>query len=146
MTKIRIILCFALLISGLNSYPKNKLTVRPEDFSGSTISEKISKAINKLANSGGGTIIFDSSPVYIIDKAIELPSNTRMIVDGCKIKLADKVFDNIIRSGNFEIDEEHPYEYVKSLYSAHDIHILGKNNAEISGSVLFWEKSQNGCI
>lgn len=138
MTKIRLILCFVLLISGLNSYPKNNLTVRPEDFSGSTISEKISNAIYKLADSGGGTIIFDSSPVYIIDKAIELPSNTRMIVDGCKIKLADHVFDNIIRSGNFDIDEDHPYEYVKSLYPAHDIHIIGKNNAEISGSDQFY--------
>ena len=73
-----------------------------------------------------------------LDRAIELPSRTKMIVDGCTIKLADKIFDNIIRSGNMEIDGDNPNSYVKKLTTAHDIHIIGKNGAVISGSDNFY--------
>ena len=122
----------------MSLYSRSRITVRPEDFAGLTTSEKIASALNKLDEEGGGTIIFGKSPLYIIDRAIELPSRTKMIVDGCTIKLADKIFDNIIRSGNMEIDGDNPNSYVKKLTTAHDIHIIGKNGAVISGSDNFY--------
>lgn len=134
MNNIKSIFLIILLLQNLSLFSKDRLTIRPEEFSGSTTSEKIASALKEIDAHGGGTIIFDKSPLYIIDRAIELPSGTKMIVDGCTIKLADNIFDNIIRSGNIIIDEEHPNSYAKKLTSSHDIHIIGKNGAVISGS------------
>lgn len=138
MNNIKSILFIILLLQNMSLYSRSRITVRPEDFAGLTTSEKIASALNKLDEEGGGTIIFGKSPLYIIDRAIELPSRTKMIVDGCTIKLADKIFDNIIRSGNMEIDGDNPNSYVKKLTTAHDIHIIGKNGAVISGSDNFY--------
>lgn len=130
-------LLITLLLGQLSCLGKN-LSVRPEDFDGNNASEKIEKALAAIKANGGGTIVFKDSPRYLIDEAIKLPSNTKMIVDGCTIKLADNVFDNIIRSDNMVIDEERPYEYVKELSQGHDIHVIGKNGAKIEGSDNFY--------
>jgi len=118
---------------------KGSVCIKPEDFEGANISEKIANALHFLKECNGGTIIFKDNPVYLISEAISLPSNTKMIVDGCKIKLADNIFDNIIRSGNLDIDEENPYGYVKQLLPAHNIRITGINGAEIEGAENFYE-------
>lgn len=115
------------------------IQVKPEDFDGVNISEKISNALSFLKKCDGGTILFKESPVYLISEAIALPSNTRMIVDGCKIKLADHIFDNIIRSGNLDIDQENPNSYVKQLLPAENIQIVGLNGAIIEGAESFYE-------
>lgn len=118
---------------------KNSVCVKPEDFEGANISEKITNALDFLEKCNGGTILFEDNPVYLISQAIALPSNTTMIVDGCKIKLADNIFDNIIRSGNLDIDAANPNGYVKQLLPAQNIRIIGKNGAEIEGAENFYE-------
>jgi len=118
---------------------KGSVCVKPEDFEGAGISEKITNALDFLNECNGGTILFKDNPVYLISEAIALPSNTTMIVDGCKIKLADNIFDNIIRSGNLDIDEADPYGYAKQLLPAQNIKVLGKNGAEIEGAENFYE-------
>lgn len=115
------------------------IVVKPEDFEGKNISEKISNALSFLNKCNGGTILFKDNPVYLISEAIALPSNTTMIVDGCKIKLGDQIFDNVIRSGNLDIDEQNPNSYVKQLLPAKDIRIVGKNGAIIEGAENFYE-------
>ncbi|MDR1717536.1 MAG: hypothetical protein LBS20_17005 [Prevotella sp.] len=115
------------------------IVVKPEDFEGKNISEKISNALSFLKECDGGTILFKHDDVYLITEAIVLPSNTTMIVDGCKIKLADQIFDNIIRSGNLDIDEQNPNSYVKQLLPAKNIKIIGKNGAVIEGAENFYE-------
>lgn len=115
------------------------ICVKPEDFEGHTTSEKISNALNFLKKSNGGTILFKDSPLYLVSEAISLPSNTKMIIDGCKIKLTDHVFDNIIRSDNFEIDEANPNGYVKKLLPAQNIRIVGFNGAIVEGADDFYE-------
>lgn len=115
------------------------IVVKPEDFEGKNISEKISNALGFLKECDGGTILFKDNTVYLITEAIALPSNTTMVVDGCKIKLADQIFDNIIRSGNLDIDEQNPNSYVKQLLPAKNIRIVGKNGAVIEGAENFYE-------
>ena len=115
------------------------IVVKPEDFEGKNISEKISNALGFLKECDGGTILFKDNAVYLITEAIALPSNTTMIVDGCKIKLADQIFDNIIRSGNLDIDEQNPNSYAKQLLPAKNIRIVGKNGAIIEGAENFYE-------
>ncbi|MGV8094209.1 MAG: hypothetical protein AB2L24_20295 [Mangrovibacterium sp.] len=116
-----------------------QICVKPEDFEGATMSEKISGALHFIEKCNGGTILFKDSPVYLVSEAICLPSNTKMIVDGCKIKLADHVFDNVIRSGNFEIDTANPNGYVKKLLPAQNIQVIGKSGAIIEGADNFYE-------
>ncbi|MDU1892422.1 MAG: hypothetical protein E6767_17195 [Dysgonomonas sp.] len=118
---------------------RGSVCVKPEDFEGVNISKKIANALSFLKECNGGTIIFKDNPLYLISEAISLPSNTKMIVDGCKIKLADNIFDNIIRSGNLDIDEENPNGYVKQLLPAQNIKIVGINGAEIEGAENFYE-------
>ncbi|WP_102407267.1 hypothetical protein [Parabacteroides bouchesdurhonensis] len=113
--------------------------VKPEDFEGENISEQISNALDFIKECNGGTILFKDSPIYLISEAIALPSNTKMIVDGCKIKLADQVFDNIIRSGNLDIDDKDPNGYAKQLLPAQNIKIIGMNGAIIEGAENFYE-------
>ena len=115
------------------------IVVKPEDFEGSNTSEKISNALNFLKKCNGGVILFKDSPLYLITEAICLPSNTKMIIDSCKIKLANNVFDNIIRSDNFDIDENNPNGYVKRLLPAKNIDVVGVNGATIEGADSFYE-------
>lgn len=128
-----VIVCLYLVQSA------NSICVKPEDFEGESISEKISNALNFLKECNGGTILFKDSPIYLVSEAICLPSNTKMCIDGCTIKLADHVFDNIIRSDNFEIDESNPNSYVKRLLPAGNIKIEGLNGATVEGADNFYE-------
>lgn len=128
-----------LLLAGLQCCMARNTVVKPEDFAGRSMSEKIAKALESIRENGGGSILFKDTPVYLIDKAIELPSDTEMIIDDCMIKLSDHVFDNIIRSGNLIIDSDHPNEYVSSLAAARNIKITGKGNAVVEGADDFYE-------
>ncbi len=119
--------------------PVFSICVKPEDFEGKSISEKISNALDFLKKCNGGTILFKENPVYLVSEAIRLPSNTTMIIDGCKIKLEDQIFDNIIRSDNFEIDEANPNGYVKRLSTIKNIKIKGLNGATVEGAENFYE-------
>ncbi|MBK5720989.1 hypothetical protein JGH11_08915 [Dysgonomonas sp. Marseille-P4677] len=133
---------FSVLYAGVFKKSENELKqvqVKPEDFEGANISEKISNALNFLKECNGGDILFKDTPVYLISEAISLPSNTRMLIDGCKIKLDDHIFDNIIRSGNLDIDKENPNSYVKQLLPAKNIKVIGLNGAIIEGAENFYE-------
>lgn len=139
-------LIFIFLFTGLNAGElqntedsSKSVIVKPEDFEGVTISEKIFNALSFIKECKGGTILFRDSPVYLLSEAIVLPSHTKMVVDGCKIKLGDQIFDNIIRSGNLMIDEKEPYGYVKELLPAQNIRIVGLNGAIIEGAENFYE-------
>ncbi|SEG14276.1 glycoside hydrolase family protein [Parabacteroides chinchillae] len=134
-----ILLQVTMLHAGELQNKNHSVAVKPEDFEGKNISEQISNALDFIKECNGGTILFKDSPVYLISEAIALPSNTTMIVDGCKIKLADQVFDNIIRSGNLDIDENDPNGYVKQLLPAENIKIIGLNGAIIEGAENFYE-------
>jgi len=81
------------------------------------------------------TIIFDGKDYYI-DRAILVPSDTEIIVDGCMIKQKEQVFDNIFRGANLILDEEYPYGAPLEVKPQQNIRILGKNGARLMGTAL----------
>jgi len=70
---------------------------------------------------------------WIIDRAIILPSYTELVIDGCMLKLADGVFDNIIRVAGIHPNPEDPYGFCK-VSPTENIRITGLNNAVIDGA------------
>ena len=87
------------------------------------LTAKLSRnALLTLMNARERTVVFDGKD-YFIDEAIILTSNTHVIVDGCKIKQNDKVFDNIFRGENVIINPDDPYGYTAG--DIHDIKIDG---------------------
>ena len=81
---------------------------------------------------GEATIIF-SGKDYVISRAILIPANTTVIVDGCKIKQADLTFDNVFRGDNLMLAKDDPYGLPLEIKPIENISIIGKNGAEIHG-------------
>ena len=81
---------------------------------------------------GEKTVVFDSRDFYI-DRAILVPSNIQIIIDGCLIKQNNGVFDNVFRSANVSVDETNPYGIPLDVKQLEDVRIIGKNGASIAG-------------
>ncbi len=96
-------------------------------------SSAIENCISDAMNSDERIIIFDGRD-YRIDKAITLPDNTTVIVDGCAIRQSDEVFDNIFRGMNHIIDPKEPYGIPLDVTPIKNVKILGKNNAKVVGT------------
>lgn len=79
------------------------------------------------------TIIFDAMDYYI-DRAILIPNNTNIIIDGCAIKQKDEVFDNVFRGANVIVNEEQPYGIPLDVKPQKNISIIGKNGAKVIGT------------
>lgn len=88
-----------------------------------------------VQNATERTIIFDGKDYYI-DRAILVPSDTEIIVDGCMIKQKERVFDNIFRGANLVLDEENPYGVPLEVKPIQNIRILGRNGARLLGTPL----------
>jgi len=88
---------------------------------------------------GEKTIVFDGKD-YCIDRAILLSSDTTVIVDNCRIKQNDFVFDNIFRGDNLVTSGIDPYGTPVDVTPICNIKILGKGEAEIIGT----DKPQTG--
>ena len=95
-------------------------------------SQAVDAALYVSRNAESRTLIFKGK-TFILTKAIELPSNTTVIIDNCTIKQADYTFDNIFRGNNYVIDPENPFDYVLEVKPLKNIRIIGKCNAVIAG-------------
>ena len=67
--------------------------------------------------------------IWVIDRAILLPSDIEVILDNCHLRLADGIYDNIFRNANI-YDRERNYI---NLGRQHNIHIRGVGNALLDG-------------
>ncbi len=92
----------------------------------------IKSCMAACANLDERTVIFDGED-YLISESVLLPSNTTVIIDGCKIKQADEAFDTVFRGDNLVINEANPFGAPLSLSPIKNIKILGKNGAKIEG-------------
>ena len=63
---------------------------------GRSHSEAIEAAMASVGKPGTPLTVVLDKQNWIIDRAILLSSNSELVIDGCTLKLADKVFDNII--------------------------------------------------
>ena len=110
------------------------MEIQVSDFikPGMSDSQAVDAALYASRNAPSRTIIFKGKN-FILNKAVELPSNTTVIIDNCTIKQADYTFDNVFRGNNYVIDPENPFDYVLEVKPLKNIRILGKGKAVISG-------------
>lgn len=143
---MKIILSIALLFSlccnlNANRGYKIKFTELPVDsvrvinlLPSRTCSEAIEEALKRASNETSFTVLILDQTDWLIDRSILLPSNTELLIDGCKLKLADGVFDNIVRSAGITPDSDNPNGICSSLTRTFNIKITGINNAVIEGA------------
>lgn len=62
-----------------------------------------------------------------------MPSHTELVIDGCTLKLADGVFDNIIRVAGIQPNPSDPFGLCK-VSATENIRITGLNRAVIEGA------------
>ena len=103
-------------------------------FFGKTDSETVQNAIDYASAHGIGKVVIPSeneragTDVWIIDRAILLPSRLTVELDGARLRLADGVRDNIFRNQNGCTEIGRTVEGEQR-----DIHIVGKNGATLDG-------------
>ena len=103
-------------------------------FFGETDSETVQNAIDYASERGIGKVVITSvneragTDVWIIDRAILLPSHLTVELDGARLCLADGVRDNIFRNENCCSGIGRTVEGEQR-----DIHIVGKNGATLDG-------------
>lgn len=109
--------------------------VRVADFlAGRTHSGAIEAALAAAKSANGPVAIVLDAQTWTIDRAILLPSNTELILDGCTLKLADGVFDNIIRVAGLTPNPRDPYGTCLALESGRNFKITGRRGAVIEGA------------
>ncbi len=123
-------MCYNILIK-LGGIPFMQKFISVLDFKNGTDSERIQNAVNKACKEHGCTVIIPANDktadgIWEIDKAIEIYSNTHILLDGAHLRLKDGIYDNIFRTANLSYDK---YEEVS------DITIKGQNGAILDGGV-----------
>ena len=96
-------------------------------------SDAIDACLKAAATAPSRTIVFDGQDFWI-DRAILLPSHTKVIIDNCAICQKDEVFDNVFRGDNCEINPEDPWGAPLSFSTLEDICIEGVGQAKILGT------------
>ena len=71
---------------------------------------------------------------WVVTEAVVLPSNTELVIDGCRLKFADGVFDNIVRLAQLRPDPANPNGPCIDCKPVHDIRLVGRNGAAIEGA------------
>jgi len=103
-------------------------------FMGDTDSQTIQNAIDESHAHGIGKVVIPrinprtGEPLWVIDKVILLPSDMTVILDGCHLRLADGVRENIFRNKNAWTAVGNTLEGEQ-----HDIRIIGVGNAVLDG-------------
>ncbi|MEI6070720.1 MAG: hypothetical protein WCS31_02925 [Verrucomicrobiae bacterium] len=103
---------------------------------GRTDSEAIEAAFDAAGNAESLVAIVLDTKDWLIDRAILLPSNREIVIDGCKLKLADGVFDNIIRVIGLKPNPDDMNGECSMVEPTVNIRITGCNGAVIEGADL----------
>jgi hypothetical protein len=112
----------------------SSLKINVNDFAAGTQRERIQAALDFTGGEIGGTIVLGpdtvtGTNVWMLDKSLELSSNTRFEIGPTKIKMQDGVFDNIFRSAGAVIDPQKPFGGVLSIAKNVNIKIVGDGKA-----------------
>lgn len=94
--------------------------------------EVIELCIEQSQKSDKPIIVFDEK-LYEISRAILLPSDTTVLLDGCRIKQADYTVDNVFRGNNVICDPNDRLSVPISCEPISNIRIIGLNGAVVSG-------------
>ncbi|NLL84454.1 MAG: hypothetical protein GX230_09490 [Lentisphaerae bacterium] len=106
----------------------------PKHFNGSD-SDRLQAAVDAAAAVGGGKVVVgrrvpDESvqrDYWLLERALLLPANVILVLDNCRLKLADTCRDNMIRSANCGIG-------ISKVEPLHNIHIVGIGEAVLEGA------------
>ncbi len=82
---------------------------------------------------GEATVVFDGKD-FFIDRAILVPSDTKIVIDNCTIKQNDYVYDNVFRGDNLILSGIDPYGVPLDVTPIRNIKIIGKGDAKIIGT------------
>ncbi len=106
--------------------------INPNQFEGATQFERINNAISFLELRGGGilelatdTVSTPETNIWVVPSALLLPSGIELRLNHAKLKLADGVFDNIVRSKGIIVDPSNPYNIALRLDETNNIKITG---------------------
>jgi len=106
--------------------------ITPNEFSGKTDSDRIEAAIAEAVKTGERSIEIPrmnrdrNQPLWLIDRAILLPSDFTLILRACTVRLAPGTQDNLIRNAGTVLE---PME------GNINIHIRGIGNPVLSGGL-----------
>ncbi|MDA3926155.1 MAG: hypothetical protein PF904_15775 [Kiritimatiellae bacterium] len=117
-------------LSVVAAWTATSFAISPNDVAGSTDSDRIEAAIAAAVTSGENEVVIPENnqrtgqDIWLIDRAILLPSNLRLVLDDCLVRLSPGTQDNIIRNtGTMEIP----------MVANTNITIVGQGNAVLSG-------------
>jgi len=111
--------------------------IRAIDFlQGRTHTEAIEAAFASAGTAESVAAIVMDTQDWLIDRAILLPSNRTLVIDGCQLKLADGVFDNIVRVAGIQPNPKNWNGECSAVEPAVNIRIMGRNGAVIEGADL----------
>ncbi|MFL7852875.1 hypothetical protein AAD046_09380 [Providencia rettgeri] len=124
------------------SYALKFPIVSPNHFEGTTQQARINAALDFLNKANGGTLELSTDTIepskgnqWLLSSALLLDSHITIYLNKSTLKLANGIFDNIIRSSGIEIDPANPNAKALNVSEVQDIKILGsgKDNAFIEG-------------
>lgn len=110
---------------------RKAVLVSPNSFFGPpTQYARILAALDFIRKSGGGTLHLSTdttlaSNVWTISRPLIMPGNSSLFIDNATLRLADGVFDNVIRSESITFDPDAPYGVIKHLGMTENIEIYG---------------------
>ncbi len=99
---VKTVLC-ALIVT-LSAWQNAQAVVSPNDFETGSDSDRIEAAIAHAMASGENEVVIPrvnmrtGGEIWLITRAILLPSNLRLILDNCLVRLAPGTRDNIMRT------------------------------------------------
>lgn len=113
-----------------------------KELCGKTDSETIQNAIRTAVESGVRTVVIPrfcartGLEYWEIDKAILLPSDITVILDNCRLRLKDGIYDNVFRNENMFTEISN-----KADGKQHNIRIIGIGKAVLDGGLKndLWE-------
>lgn len=98
----------------------SNITYRPGGY------EHITGLIAKAVTDGGNTATITGN--WEIDTAVRLPSNFTLVLDGCRLRMADGCYSNMFVNQNHDTDEGRTI-----VGTDRNIAVIGKNGAILDG-------------
>jgi hypothetical protein len=116
---------------------QNWENISPNNFIGSD-TDRIQSAIKAAKGTTNKVVIpflnSNGSEIWLIDKAILLPSNMSIILDNCTLQLSDKCRDNMFRSDNVGIGIKNPqWNYNINITGIGNVVLKGAKNPRATG-------------
>jgi hypothetical protein len=110
------------------SYP----LISPNNYYGATQTDRIKAAIAFIKIRGNGVLwlgadntgLVDTS-LWVVTEAVILPSNCYLFLDNAELRLANGVFDNVVRNEGIVVDPANPNSFPLRIDQNRNIRIYG---------------------